>query len=597
MNSTTQKRVCIIGGGASGITAIKQLLDEGHVPVCFERSADMGGVFNYKKDQDSAVESGLVNGVYKNTVLTISNYLMCFSDLPPTGRRRHWHHTEYRQYLSDYIDKFNLAPHINLQHTVTKVVPVNQGTNGYQVTVQDPNGAEQVQQFDALAVCSGTHQIANIPNIKGLESFAGKISHGSQYNTSDMAKGKHVLCVGLGESSADITREISETADECHLALRSYPFLIPRNLNHSSSDAWTSRLHHDYHTPKHESAISYLMLLLYYLLLRPFLFKRDRAKMDSFDQDTSQNMLDLNTPGSTENVKLIKAWNYLSKGRRFATKNVTFVPNIINGKIQVNASGIDRFTAHQVIFNDGTRKDIDLVMFATGYKENFDFIEGFQLKDNNVRNLFMNSIPTDLHNCAFIGWARPVTGGIPACSEMAARYFALLVSGKRKIPADAQQRIAADQKFYHEFYSKNSPTLNTVVGWKRHLENLAELIGCQVHTARYILQPGLFVRLFAGSLVPSQYRLEGPHAMPDSAARSIREIPITLPSSHILYGIKMNLSNKFKFLRQRALARKTNLDYSEFFSEWFRFDIPLTLKDIHRFSFRADDFNKKFNKL
>jgi hypothetical protein len=105
------------------------------------------------------------------------------------------------------------------------------------------------------------------------------------------------------------------------------------------------------------------------------------------------------------------------------------------------------------------------------------------------------------------------------------------------------------------------------------------------------------VRLFAGSLVPSQYRLEGPHAMPDSAARSIRDIPITLPASHILYGIKMNLSNKFKFLRQRALTRKTNLDYSEFFSEWFRFDIPLTLKDVHRFSFRADDFNKKFHKL
>jgi hypothetical protein len=57
------------------------------------------------------------------------------------------------------------------------------------------------------------------------------------------------------------------------------------------------------------------------------------------------------------------------------------------------------------------------------------------------------------------------------------------------------------------------------------------------------------------------------------------------------------LSNKFKFLRQRALTRKTNLDYSEFFSEWFRFDIPLTLKDVHRFSFRADDFNKKFHKL
>ncbi|KAH3798389.1 hypothetical protein DPMN_151988 [Dreissena polymorpha] len=43
-------KVAIIGAGASGLTAIKCCLDEGLVPTCYERSEDLGGLWNYKDD-------------------------------------------------------------------------------------------------------------------------------------------------------------------------------------------------------------------------------------------------------------------------------------------------------------------------------------------------------------------------------------------------------------------------------------------------------------------------------------------------------------------------------------------------------------------
>jgi cation diffusion facilitator CzcD-associated flavoprotein CzcO len=39
-----------------------------------------------------------------------------------------------------------------------------------------------------------------------------------------------VVVVGIGESGADLVKDISEVASSCHLVVRKYPFCIPRML-------------------------------------------------------------------------------------------------------------------------------------------------------------------------------------------------------------------------------------------------------------------------------------------------------------------------------------------------------------------------------
>jgi len=43
-------KVAIIGAGASGLTAIKCCLDEGLEPTCYERTNDLGGLWNYRDE-------------------------------------------------------------------------------------------------------------------------------------------------------------------------------------------------------------------------------------------------------------------------------------------------------------------------------------------------------------------------------------------------------------------------------------------------------------------------------------------------------------------------------------------------------------------
>ena len=73
-----KKRVAVIGAGASGLTAMKCCLDEGLLPVCFERVDEVGGLWYYTE----RVREGQ-GCVMKSTIMNTCKEMMCFSDFPP----------------------------------------------------------------------------------------------------------------------------------------------------------------------------------------------------------------------------------------------------------------------------------------------------------------------------------------------------------------------------------------------------------------------------------------------------------------------------------------------------------------------------------
>ena len=96
---TIKERVAITGAGASGLPAIKSVLEEDMIPVCFERTDDIGGLWNYSPN---IREDGQAS-VMKSTVMNSSKEMMCHSDFPvPKDYPNSMHNSKVLEYFRLY---------------------------------------------------------------------------------------------------------------------------------------------------------------------------------------------------------------------------------------------------------------------------------------------------------------------------------------------------------------------------------------------------------------------------------------------------------------------------------------------------------------
>jgi dimethylaniline monooxygenase (N-oxide forming) len=472
----------------SGLAALKEVLEEGHSAVCFERENVPGGVFT----------TGVA---YDPMQLTVSQYFMAYSSFPPPleEERRHWRRQEYADYLGRFRRRFGLDPHIRLNCAVETVSREADGS----FAVETTQGGKRVRdRFDAVAICRGAFraEAPRMPDLPGAETFKGEITHTAKYKGAEPFRGKRVVCVGMGETSADVTSQISQVASACHLALRSYPLLISRFPygGSATNDGYTTRLLG--WAPRQS--------------MQQYYGQRVQADLDSGDAQR----------------QLISEW-FIKAGftGKSLQKNDDFVANLLNGKIRHVPHGIARLEGNKVHFTNGEHVEADVVMCCTGYEESSipaQWLGGLEVKD--VRRLFKHAFHPDLGpRLALIGWTRPFNGGVPACSEMVSRYFALLCSGKRELPArpDLERRIEEDLA-QEEMAFSQTQHVRTLVDFITFLDSVAELVGCVPELTDYLDDPPLLYKLICGSSLATSYRLRGPGADPEMAREVILRLPV-----------------------------------------------------------------------
>ncbi len=492
----TVKKVCIVGAGLSGITAIKQLKEEGHQVTCFEKSEGIGGVFG-------------VNKHYDDLHLTISNYFMAYSDfVPSTERLKFWSKVEYRNYLHRYCEHFGLLDHIQLNTSVSGIHQLDD--ESWTVTTSQDN-QETTHHFDAVVVCSGLFQTPKIPEFKGIEKFKGNVIHSQQYREQANYKGKRVLCIGLGESSSDITSEVAMVAEKCILSLRRYQAVAPRYMAFQEDPYFTIDT-------------SWLTSRIVNKLPKSFHF---RSAKKIFKKYLESKNIDVRIRGSW----LLHSGSPVNQA---VTKNERVFKHIADGQVIPNIGGIDHFDETGVVFKDGTREEIDEVICCTGYQLNFPFTD---IKINNMRDLFKQMIIPEIGaSLSFVGFVRPQQGGIPVIAEMQSRYLAQLLSEKLTLPNIAQQHkvIESDTEFWKKEYYV-TPNVASLVNYCHYMDSLAELVGCMPEIPSIWEDPKLRIKLLHGPQFAAQYRLNGPHSNAEEARKFILSFPAITSTRKIIY--------------------------------------------------------------
>lgn len=207
------KRVAIIGGGVSGITAAVKLQQSGADFTIFERNSELGGTW-------------LLNA-YPGCRLDTSNFAYSFSFL----QKADWQHKyspreEILDYLQNAARHFSLYDRVRLETKVTDATwDADQGS--WVVHWTDAEGVAHEERFDVLVSAVGQLNQPKTPEIPGIDGFQGRQVHSSRWPSDLDISGMKVGVIGSGASGFQIVPAIGEQVDELVIFQRSAPWPSP----------------------------------------------------------------------------------------------------------------------------------------------------------------------------------------------------------------------------------------------------------------------------------------------------------------------------------------------------------------------------------
>jgi cation diffusion facilitator CzcD-associated flavoprotein CzcO len=399
---------CVIGAGPSGLPVIKALRDRGLPVTCFERTPNVGGLWCI--DNKRFGTSAAYDSLHINT----DTKLMEYQDFPmPEDLPAYPGHRQIHEYFRAYVERFGLAGHIRFGATVERCRRLEDGR--WQVALAEG----ETQVFDALVVATGHHWDPQGPDPVPPGTFEGVQIHSHAYcNPTDPVemRGKRVVVVGLGNSAVDIASELGSraVAERVFLSVRRGAWILPKWV----AGTPITRL------PEPQRLFPWMpwqvTSLVMGLVMRLQFGKPSDYGLPMPDHRPLQS---------------------------HPTVSQDLLSRIGHGDIAVRPP-IRSLDGDGVVFTDGSRECVDVIIWCTGYRVSFPFLgpEVVEVRDNVVP-LWSRTVLPGVDNLFFVGLYQPL-GSIMQPAELQARVIGEYLLGHIAFPNEARMRrdIEAEQR-------------------------------------------------------------------------------------------------------------------------------------------------------
>lgn len=369
---------CVVGAGAAGLAAARHLKAAGIPFEVLERERDVGGIWDASLPHSP---------VYRSAHLISSKPLTQFPDFPmPTAYPDYPDHSQALAYLRAYAKAFGLYDHIRFGQTVERAE--REAPGAWRVMLGDGT----TRAYAGLIAASGVHRVPALPVVPGR--FEGLTMHSCRYKSPEIFQGRRVLVVGAGNSGCDIAVEAGRQGERAFLSVRRGYHVIPKYSFGRPTDQ-VGELGHRLGLP---------------------LAVRRRL-----------NDLVLRTvAGRPEDAGLPRPDHRLLESHPIV--NSELLPAIRRGEVRPRPDLVE-LRGREVVFKDGSAEAVDLIVFATGYRVSFPFLETRHLNSADGRPDFhLHTFHPTYDDLFIIGNLQPDSGVWPLM-DLQARAIAAHVRG------------------------------------------------------------------------------------------------------------------------------------------------------------------------
>ena len=199
--------VLIIGAGMSGLLLAFRLRQAGIPCRVIEKNDGVGGTWRENRYPGCRVD--VASQSYSFSFMQDYEWSTLYSAQP-----------ELEHYFNLFVDRFGLRELISFQTEVVRA-DYDEGAHEWAVVVRGAGGAERTLRGRSLVSAVGQLNRARIPELPGMERFAGRSWHTSNWPADVDLTGRRVVFMGAAATGLQAIPEVARIAAHTTIVMRS----------------------------------------------------------------------------------------------------------------------------------------------------------------------------------------------------------------------------------------------------------------------------------------------------------------------------------------------------------------------------------------
>ena len=289
---------------------------------------------------------------YPGAACDVQSHLYSLSFAPKTDwSKRYAEAPEIFQYIQDVVQQFNLREYCQFNSEVVHT-EYHEKDCVWHVALKD--GRQLSCQY--LVFASGPLHVPQIPHIKGIEKFQGKVFHSSQWDHQYNLNSKVVASIGTGGSAIQYIPEIAPQVKQLYVMQRTAAWVIPRDERKYLNIEKKLFKQADWFRKLHRARLYWSNESRAIPIMQPSVMKYTQKLAEAFirfqvkDKQLAQKL----TP------------DYIMGCKRILVSNKYF-PTFNRDNVELVTDAIQELTADSIITKDGKMRKIDCLIYGTGF--------------------------------------------------------------------------------------------------------------------------------------------------------------------------------------------------------------------------------------